>query len=159
MDMNTLQEALVEDIAALFKDFKLRSSADEESALHIYRQFTPIRSGEDADPEFYTPPEPYILVKLSDGELPDRDERQTANVVLIIGVCDPNPNRQGFSDALNIAEMLKLHYGKDGIFGKSFEVETPIRWAISDDDTHPYYYAAVGFSVSAPAIYREGVET
>jgi len=159
MDMNILQDALIRDLAALFKDFKLHSSINEASTLHIYRQFIPIRVGEDEDPETYIPPEPYIQVKLADGELNERDERQTVNVVLMIGVCDHDPNRQGYSDALNIVEIIKLHYGTNGVFGKSFEVETPIRWAISDEDTHPYYYAAVGFSVSASAIYREGVET
>ena len=88
MDMNTLQDALIRDLAALFKDFKLHSSINEESSLRIYRQFIPIRVGEDEDPEAYVPPEPYIQVKLADGELNDRDERQTANVVLMIGVCD-----------------------------------------------------------------------
>ena len=139
--------------------FQGLQAAQFESSLRIYRQFIPIRVGEDEDPEAYVPPEPYIQVKLADGELNDRDERQAANVVLMIGVCDHDPNRQGYSDALNIVEMIKLHYGVNGVFGKSFEVETPIRWAISEEDTHPYYYAAVGFSVSAPAIYREGVET
>ena len=159
MDMNTLQDALIRDLAALFKDFKLHSSINEESSLRIYRQFIPIRVGEDEDPEAYVPPEPYIQVKLADGELNDRDERQTANVVLMIGVCDHDPNRQGYSDALNIVEMIKLHYGANGVFGKSFEVETPIRWAISDEDTHPYYFAAVGLPFYAPAIFKEVPET
>lgn len=99
MDMNTLQDALIRDLAALFKDFKLHSSINEESSLRIYRQFIPIRVGEDEDPEAYVPPEPYIQVKLADGELNDRDERQTANVVLMIGVCDHDPNRQGYKAA------------------------------------------------------------
>lgn len=96
MDMNILQDALIRDLAALFKDFKLHSSINEESSLRIYRQFIPIRVGEDEDPETYIPPEPYIQVKLADGELNDRDERQTVNVILMIGVCDHDPNRQGY---------------------------------------------------------------
>ena len=69
MDMNTLQDALIRDLAALFKDFKLHSSINEASTLHIYRQFIPIRVGEDEDPETYVPPEPYIQVKLPTASL------------------------------------------------------------------------------------------
>ena len=43
MDMNTLQDALIRDLAALFKDFKLHSSINEESSLRIYRQFASAR--------------------------------------------------------------------------------------------------------------------
>ena len=60
MDMNTLQDALIRDLAALFKDFKLHSSINEASTLHIYRQFIPIRVGEEEDPETYVPPEPLV---------------------------------------------------------------------------------------------------
>ena len=34
MDMNTLQDALIRDLAALFKDFKLHCMMDEIGKLH-----------------------------------------------------------------------------------------------------------------------------
>lgn len=35
-----------------------------------------------------------MAVKLSDGEVTAQDARQTVNVVMVICVCDPDPNRQ-----------------------------------------------------------------
>lgn len=159
MDINTLQQALTDDLAVLFKNFSLRDSAGETRGINVYKQFIPIPSSEDEGEDAQQPPEPYIQVRVSDGEIEERGERQTVSVVLLIGVCDHDPNRQGYADALNITEMIKLRYGANGVFGRGFEVKTPIRWAVSDEDTHPYYYAAVGFDVSAPPIYAEGMDT
>ena len=155
MDINLLQQALADDLAELFSDFELTGSDGESKSINIYRQFIPIAASAD---DTYTPPEPYIQVRVSDGELEDRDERQTVSVVLVIGIYDQSPDRQGYVDALHIVEAIKLRYGSNGVFGQKYEAKTPIRWAVSDEDTHPYYYAAVGFDVSAPAIYAEGMD-
>lgn len=159
MDINTLQQALADDLGKTFDGFALCDSAGENRKINIYRQFIPIQNGEDESEDEQLPPEPYIQVRVSDGEVEDREERQTVNVVLLIGVCDHDPDRQGYIDALHIAETIKLRYAANGIFGRKFEVKAPIRWAVSDEDTHPYYYAAVGFDVSAPPIYAEGMDT
>lgn len=159
MDINTLQQALAEDLSKTFEHFSLRDSAGGNRKLNIYKQFIPIRDSAADGEDEELPPEPYIQVRVSDGELEERGERQTVSVVLLIGVCDHNPDRQGYADALHIVEAIKLRYGSNGIFGRCFEAKTPIRWAVSDEDTHPYYYAAVGFDVSAPPTYAEGMDT
>lgn len=158
MDINTLQRALADDLRKVFDNFSLRDSAGENRKINVFRQFIPIQNSADEDEDEQRPPEPYIQVRVSDGEIEEREERQTVSVVLLIGICDHDPNRQGYADALNMVEAIKLRYAANGVFGQSFEVKTPIRWAVSDEDTHPYYYAAVGFDVSAPPIYAEGMD-
>lgn len=101
----------------------------------------------------------YVAVKLSDGEVTAQDARQTVNVVMVICVCDPDPNRQGYRDALHIVNEIVRHYERDGIVANRYEAQHPIRWATQEEDTHPYYFAAVGLPFYAPAIFKEVPET
>ena len=77
----------------------------------------------------------------------------------IICVCDPDPNRQGYRDALHIVNEIVRHYERDGIVANRYEAQHPIRWATQEEDTHPYYFAAVGLPFYAPAIFKEVPET
>ena len=101
----------------------------------------------------------YVADKLSDGEVTAQDARQTVNVVMVICVCDPDPNRQGYRDALHIVNEIVRHYERDGIVANRYEAQHPIRWAAQEEDTHPYYFAAVGLPFYAPAIFKEVPET
>ena len=101
-----------------------------------------------------------MAVKLSDGEVTAQDARQTVNVVMVICVCDPDPNRQGYRDALHIVNEIVRHYERDGIVANRYEAQHPIRWAVQEEaETHPYYFAAVGLTFHAPAIFKEVPET
>ena len=78
---------------------------------------------------------------------------------MVICVCDPDPNRQGYRDALHIVNEIVRHYERDGIVANRYEAQHPIRWATQEEDTHPYYFAAVGLPFYAPAIFKEVPET
>jgi hypothetical protein len=51
------------------------------------------------------------------------------------------------------------HYGKNGIVGRRYEVQYPIKWVTQEEDTHPYYFAGVALNLAAPAIFKEVPET
>lgn len=155
MTQEFLQDAIVEDLKQLFRHFTLVNSLGVERAVNIYPQGPPIRIGDDEETDAEAPPEPYVAVKLSEGELPEQDARQTVGVVLIICVHDPDPNRQGYRDALHIVNEIVRHYGQDGIVAGRYEAQYPIRWATQEEETHPYYFAAVGLTFYAPAIFKE----
>ena len=123
MTQEFLQDAIVEDLKQLFSHYTLTNSLGVERAVKIVPQGLPIREGDDEETDAEAPPEPYVAVKLSDGEVTAQDARQTVNVVMVICVCDP------------------------------------IRWATQEEDTHPYYFAAVGLPFYAPAIFKEVPET
>lgn len=178
MTQEFLQDALVADLEQLFKGETLKNSAGVERQIRVYPQDVPIRAGadteedlepvEDADLEEQKPPEetepedvpePYVIVRLPGGELPAQDVRQTVEAVLVVCVCDPDPNRQGFRDALHIVNKILTHYGKNGIVGRRYEVLYPIKWVTQEEDTHPYYFAAMALKLSAPAIFKEVPET
>lgn len=187
MTQEFLQDAMVEDLRQLFKGETLKNSAGVECQIQVFPQDLPIRAGsdiepepdpveepdleadpledgpvEDAEPEQTEPedvPEPYVIVRLPGGELPAQDERQTVEAILVVCVCDPDPNRQGFRDALHIVNTILTHYAENGIVARRYEVQYPIKWVTQEEDTHPYYFAAMALKLSAPAIFKEVPET
>ena len=184
MTQEFLLDAMVADLEQLFEGETLKNSAGVERRIRVYPQDLPIRAGVDIEPEpepveetdleaeqpeGQTPegaepedvPEPYILVRIVNGDLPEQgeDERQNILVILVICVCDPDPNRQGYRDALHIVNSVLHHYGTDGLVARRYEVQRPIKWAIQDEDNHPYYIAAMALNFKAPAIFKEVPET
>lgn len=155
MTQEFLQDAMVKDLKTLFEGYNLKNSLGVERAVQIYAQDTPIREGEDETPNPEAPPEPYIVVRLLTGELPEQDSNQTVKMVLVICVCDFDKNRQGYRDALHIVNEIMLHYGANRIVANRYEVQYPIQWTTQEEDTHPYYFAGVALNFEASAIFEE----
>ena len=173
MTQEFLQDALVADLEQLFKGETLKNSTGVERRIQIFPQDLPIRAGADLEPELDPEedpdlepeqppedvPEPYVIVRIPGGELPNQDTRQQVELVLVICVYDPDPNRQGFRDALHIVNTILTHYGRNGIVGRRYEVQYPIQWVVPEEDTHPYYFAGMALKLAAPAIFKEVPET
>ena len=179
MTQEFLQDAVVADLEQLFKGETLKNSAGVERRIRVYPQDLPIRAGADIEPdpveedleadqaegqtteetEPEDVPEPYVVVFLREGELPAQGELQNVDVVLVVCVCDPDPDRQGFRDALHIVNKIMTHYGENGIVGRRYEVQYPIKWVVQEEDKHPYYFAGVALKLAAPAIFKEVPET
>lgn len=77
----------------------------------------------------------------------------------MICVKDPAPDRQGFRDALHIVNTVLRHYGENGVVGGRWVLQYPIKWAAQEEDTHPYYFAAMALTFEGPAIFKEVPET
>ena len=182
MTQEFLQDAMVADLEQLFKGETLKNSAGVEREIRVFPQDLPIRAGADIEPEpdpveedleaeqleDQAPaeetepedvPEPYVIVRIPGGELPDQDTRQQVEVILVVCVYDPDPNRQGFRDALHIVNAIMTHYGENGIVARRYEVQYPIKWVTQEEDTHPYYFAGMALKLAAPAIFKEVPET
>ena len=181
MTQEFLQDAVVADLEQLFKGETLKNSAGVEREIRVFPQDLPIRAGADIEPELdhveedpeaeqtdgpleeapkpEDVPEPYVIVRVPGGELPDQDTRQQVEIILVVCVYDPDPGRQGFRDALHIVNAIMTHYGKNGIVGRRYEVQYPIKWVTQEEDTHPYYFAGMALKLAAPAIFKEVPET
>ena len=181
MTQEFLQDAMVADLEQLFEGETLKNSAGVERKIRVFPQDLPIRAGADIEPEPEPVeedmeaeqlegkntaetepedvPEPYVIVRIPGGELPDQDTPQQVEAILVVCVCDPDPNRQGFRDALHIVNKILTHYGKNGIVGQRHEVQYPIKWVTQEEDTHPYYFAGMALKLAAPAIFKEVPET
>ena len=75
MTQEFLQDAIVEDLKQLFSHYTLTNSLGVERAVKIVPQGLPIREGDDEETDAEAPPEPYVAVKLSDGEVTAQDAR------------------------------------------------------------------------------------
>ena len=179
MTQEFLQDAVVADLEQLFQGETLKNSAGADRRIRVYPQDLPIRAGADIEPEPVEEdleaeqpedkptaeteaedvPEPYVIVRVPGGELPDQDTRQQVEIILVVCVYDPDPGRQGFRDALHIVNAILTHYGKNGIVGRRYEVQYPIKWVTQEEDTHPYYFAGMALKLAAPAIFKEVPET
>lgn len=178
MTQEFLLDAMVADLEQLFEGETLKNSAGAERRIRIHPQDVPIRAGfdieEDPEPEEDADlrtkqmegseppedvPEPYVVVRLREGELPAPDEAQEVDAVLVVCVYDPDPSRQGFRDALHIVNKIMIHYGGNGIVSRRYEVQYPIKWVVQEEDNHPYYFAGVALKLAAPAIFKEVPET
>ena len=158
MTQESLLDALAEDLAALFRHCRLKDSSGAERPVRVYPQDLPLREGPD-EAEGDESPEPYVIVRLLSGELPDQDTPQTLEALLVICVQDPAPDRQGHRDALHIVNTILHHYGGNGVVGGRWVLQYPIKWAAQDEDTHPYYIAAMALRFEGPAIFKEVPET
>lgn len=155
MTQENLQDAVVADLETLFKTYKLTNSQGVERAVRVFSQDLPIREGGDEETDPQAPPEPYVVVRLRQGELPAADTQQTVDVVLAVCVHDPDPNRQGYRDTLHIVNEIMRHYGSNGVVARRYVAQYPIQWALQEEDTHPYYFAGVAVKFDAPAIFKE----
>ena len=115
MTQENLLDAVVDDLKGVFTHDTLTNSQGVERTVQVYRQNLPIREGTDEEPEAEEPPEPYVLVRLYQGELPAPDTRQKVDVLLTICVVDPPrlpgrpPHRQQHFDPLR----RKQHRGAE----------------------------------------------
>ena len=95
------------DLADLFEGQTLPSSAGDRRPIRVYSQDLPIIEGldetEDRTEEI---PEPYIIVRTNEGNIPDANSAQEIDLILVVCTYDRNPNRQGYRDVLHITLSL-----------------------------------------------------
>ena len=106
MTQEFLQDAVVEDLQDLFKDYRLKNSLGVERAINIFSYDTPIREGDDEAADREAPPEPYIVVRIPGGNIQDETAPHVVEVILIACVCDRDKNRQGYRDAAESYQEL-----------------------------------------------------
>lgn len=159
MTQEFLQDAVVEDLQDLFKGYRLKNSLGVEREINIFPYDTPIREGDDEAVDQEAPPEPYIVVRVPGGNIQDETAPHVVEVILIACVCDRDKNRQGYRDAMHIINEIMHHYITKRLVGGRYMVQYPFKWVVPDDDTHPYYYAAVSMNIEATAVTMEEPET
>lgn len=159
MSQEFLQDALTEDISTLFSHYKLKNSMGVECPVRVYKQDAPIRQGDDEEGDKEAPPEPYIIVRVMGGNIQNESSPHVVEVVLLICVYDRDPERQGFRDSLHIVNEIYRRFAANGVVGRRYVLQYPIKWVTHDEDTHPYYYAAMSLNFEGPAVSKEVPET
>ena len=86
------QDAMIEMLKELFAD-KLFCGQEGRKALKIYKQDLPIPQSDDADVDTDKAEAPYIVVRMTGGQIEDDDSPQTVDFSLI--VCAYDTGMQG----------------------------------------------------------------
>ena len=161
-----MQDAITADLADLFEGQTLQSSAGDKRPIRVYSQDLPIIEGmdetEDRTEEI---PEPYIIVRTSEGNIPDANSAQEIDLILVVCVYDNDPNRQGYRDVLHIIQEIYGRYAKNplvriepdsgGAAGGPCSIQYPIKWVTEQGPEYPYYYGAMLLKFEAPAVRQE----
>ena len=159
MTQEFLQDAVVEDLKKLFEHYLLTNSLGVERAVNVYAHDTPLRTGDDEGRDREAPPEPYVTVRTVGGTIQEEGDPHVVQLILSVCVYDRAEDRQGCRDALHIVNEIYRRYAADGTVANRYTLQYPIRWVTPDDDTHPYYFAAIALNFEAQAVVKEVPET
>lgn len=155
MTQEFLQDAIVEDLKALFAHYRLKNSMGVERTPNVYPHDVPVRQGDDEEQDREAAPEPYVIVRTMGGGIQDENSPHVVEIVLVICIHDRNPDRQGYRDAVHMVNEILYRYQTNWIVAKRYILQYPIKWVTPDDDTHPYYYAAMSLKFEAAAVVKE----
>ena len=157
-------DALNEDLKELLAGQLYRSSAGEKRAIRVHVNDLPVATGNDED-RSQDAPEPYMIVQIGEGTIPEGDAAQEVQIVLVIALYDDRPDRQGYRDVLHIIHeiigrycknpVIRIRPGSVGARGGPYTVKKPIGWSVQNQPTTPYYYGIVEFSLEIPTICPE----
>lgn len=148
------QDALIEMLEELFAGKKY-TGQEGRKPLKIFRQDIDIPEGNDEDVDFDISAAPYIRVAMTGGEIRDDDSPQLVEFSLTICAYDPGTKHEGFRDVANIKEDIIQRVCTRPYFGGAFTILKPIAWAIQQDISPPYYFAAIVLTCTAPALTQD----
>lgn len=145
MTARELQEAIKNDLKALFASDRYKTPDGEMAAPGVYKQFLPMQDSDDDDNPF-----PYIIVRLDSGGIESQTDPHKVAVLLVIGIYDDDQQNNGHESVLEIIERIQQHYEGTPALGE-FVFTDPFGWALQDEQSYPYFYGAVNLSFNAPA--------
>lgn len=155
MTQELLLDAMKEDLKELLRHRRLKDSAGTEREIQVYAQYLPVTESDEETDEPGAHPEPYVVVRVHGGKTDDDDAPQIIDAVLVVCVCDEAIDRQGHRDAMHLINEIYHHYSANAVIGGKWEILYPMEWAMQEDDTHPFYFAAMHLKIQAPAVHKE----
>ena len=119
------QDALIEMLQELFAGKKYNGQ-EGRKALTIFKQDLPIPEENDVDADTDEAHAPYIVVRMTGGEIADDKSPQLVEFSLIICAYDTGLDRAGFQDVTNIKEDIVQRACSAPYFGGAFTILKPI---------------------------------
>lgn len=148
------QDALIEMLEELF-DGKKYSGQEGRKPLNIIRQDIDIPENNDEDVDTDICAAPYIKVAMTGGEIRNPSSPQLVEFSLTICAYDTGTKHEGFRDVANIKEDIIQRVCTRPYFGGAFTILYPIAWAVQQDTSPPYYFAACILTCTAPALTQD----
>lgn len=150
-----LEECLAAEFKSLFAGKTYMNSLGHRVELKCFVHSLPVKRGDDDAPTDEDVPEPYIVSEITGGKQQTEDSPHVASVAVVVCVCDDNTARNGHKDAMAIIEKVLERFGKNPSLAGKFVLQRPLEWALSDEDTYPYYYGGLLMHWEIPAIEKE----
>jgi hypothetical protein len=148
------QDALIEMLEELFEGKKYMGQ-EGRKPLKIVHQDIDIPTDNDEDVDTDLCAAPYIKVTMTGGEIPDADSPQLVEFSLTICTYDTGTKHEGYRDVANIKEDIIQRVCTRPYFGGAFTILKPIAWAIQQDPSTPYFFAACILTCTAPALTQD----
>ncbi len=163
-----LQDELAEELRKIFKGFSLKSPDGGMDKIHVFRQLLPMpepAGQEEIPPELLEnglvngitspDPYPYIIVRIDDGEIENASSAQMVNINLLIGIYEPDYDKQGHKDVLNIIAKIYERFAKVPVLNGKYTIQYPVTWALQEEESYPYYFGGMGMAFEIASIVRE----
>lgn len=163
-----LQSELADELKEILADFRLKDPQGERTSINIFEQILPMPEPLDqgeiapellenglADGQTAPDPFPYILVRVQDGEIEDESSAQKVNVVLILGIYEPDYGKQGHKDILNMIAKVYERFAKCPVLNGKYTIQYPIGWVLQDEESYPFYFGGMNLAFEIAAVRRE----
>ena len=163
-----LQDDLAEELKGILKGFLLKNPQGEKTNINVFEQLLPMpepAAQEEAPPELLEnglaeeqtapDPYPYILVRIADGEIEDENSAQKVNLTLLMGIYEPDYDKQGHKDILNIIAKIYERFAKYPVLNGKYTIQYPILWTLQDEESYPFYFGGMNLTFEIAAIRRE----
>ena len=163
-----LQSELAEELKNILSDFRLKNPQGEKHKINIFEQLLPMPEPLDqseiapeilesglVDEQTAPDPYPYILVRMVDGEIEDENSAQKVNLTLIIGIYEPDYDKQGHKDILNVIAKIYERFAKFPVLNGKYTIQYPILWTLQDEESYPFYFGGMNLTFEIAAVRRE----
>lgn len=179
MSPSDLQNEIMKRIRLLLEGIPLKTessiplSDNDTTPFKVFRQSLPeskfeykeyeeyrdeIEEGHqgDSDKDVY----PFVIVNLPGGEKINPTEPQVEPVALLIGVKNEKEDNRGFSDVMEIAQMIMDDFNANPVVASLYMMRYPMSWRpYEEENTFPYFFAQVNLNFEIEtATYRGGLD-
>ncbi len=154
MTVGTFLSDMCAEIKRIFSEWKATDESGGFERVSVFEQALPVQSGEDSAEPF-----PYIVVRVEDGGATTPNTPETVRVRFTIGVFDDNAGNRGHIDVLNMIDCIRQRFEREQTLCEQYyrlqSDQYPLRWAVPDDDTFPYFFGALEMFFAIPKIETE----
>lgn len=146
-----LQKGLIERVKKTFSHNTFTNPDLKQITLNVFEQHLPEKESNDIS--HY----PFVIVQLIDGEQENEMEQPHTKVLFIVGVFYDKSDNHGHQEVTTIINKIFADLANNPIQSNRYELKYPIRWALHDEDTAPYYFGAIETNWHTLSMNREDV--
>lgn len=151
MTFMELQDALIDEVEAILSEVVTTNTAGETVVgVKGYKHQLPVLAASEDDTSKYFP---YFIVRLGSGETKDDEDWWHVSTDIIFGVHDASLS-DGHEHVLIMCQRVLDRFAAEPLLDHRFRADQDMAWALGDDDTYPFYFAAVSIKFSVPKIGR-----